>query len=186
MALEHEFDTAMMRLAISQAEKSPPKPTNFRVGAVLADRLNRIVLATGYTLQLPGNTHAEECCLQTFLEVESRILLKSSVLYTTMEPCQKRLSGKTSCAERIARTWDDGKQGIEMVFYGLGEPDTFVSKEERDKLAEKQGLKAIEYIHLPGFEEEISRIATAGHERPTKEEQSQQRGAQYANEDDRK
>ncbi len=164
MMPKQDFDHEMMRLAISQAEKSPPKPTNFRVGAVLADEPNRSILATGYTLQLPGNTHAEECCLQTFLEYEAQVFPEGTVIYITMEPCQKRLSGKSSCAERIARTWDDGKLGIEKVYYGLGEPDTFVSKQERDAQAQKQGLRAIVYEHLPGFEDEISRIATAGHE----------------------
>jgi len=50
-----------MRFALELAEKSPPKPTNYRVGAVVVDAFNNI-LATGYTLELPGNTHAEQCC----------------------------------------------------------------------------------------------------------------------------
>ncbi|KAI9716683.1 MAG: hypothetical protein M1812_005221 [Candelaria pacifica] len=170
MTPDHDFDNEMMRLAITQALNSPPKPTNFRVGAILADRPNRRILSAGYTLQLPGNTHAEECCLETYLNHESQVLPEGAVIYSTMEPCQKRLSGKDSCAERIARTWDDGKVGIERVYYGLGEPDTFVGKEERDVQARKRGLRTVEYEHVPGFEKEISEIATTGHEEQFKEE----------------
>src|SRR5258707_1346518 len=67
--------------ALSLARLSPPKPTNFRVGCVIvsfpavpsapspgADENQHgvsdgEVLATGYTLELSGNTHAEQNAL---------------------------------------------------------------------------------------------------------------------------
>jgi pyrimidine deaminase RibD-like protein len=52
-----------MRLALSEAHESPPKPSNFRIGAVLVDEGSNKVLAMGYTLELPGNTYTEQCCL---------------------------------------------------------------------------------------------------------------------------
>lgn len=52
-----------MRLAIAEAKKSPPKPSNFRVGALIVDASSGYVLTTSYTLELPGNTHAEQVCL---------------------------------------------------------------------------------------------------------------------------
>src|SRR5689334_18015176 len=49
--------TEWMRYALSLAKQSPPKPSNYRVGAVLLEEASQEVLATGYTLELPGNTH---------------------------------------------------------------------------------------------------------------------------------
>lgn len=49
--------------ALRLARESPPRPTNFRVGAVLVDADANTVVSTGYTLECAGNTHAEECCL---------------------------------------------------------------------------------------------------------------------------
>ncbi|KAL9603144.1 MAG: hypothetical protein Q9219_001347 [cf. Caloplaca sp. 3 TL-2023] len=86
-----------MRYALALAQKSPPKPTNFRVGALLVDEAENRILASGFTLELPGNTHAEQCALQKYssahgvAEVDlGKVLPTQTVLYTTMEPCQKR------------------------------------------------------------------------------------------------
>lgn len=49
---------AYMEYALSLARKSPPRPTNYRVGAVVVDPATNEVLAGGYTLELEGNTHA--------------------------------------------------------------------------------------------------------------------------------
>ncbi|EXJ93740.1 hypothetical protein A1O1_02133 [Capronia coronata CBS 617.96] len=74
------------------------------------------ILSTGYTLELPGNTHAEQNALAKlaarhnlpesqvgecpeFLEPGVQV-----VLYTTLEPCAKRLSGNLPCVERILGT----------------------------------------------------------------------------------
>ena len=58
-----------MNIALDEARKSPPKPTNFRVGACLVayhpklpEHSNIELLDTGYTLECEGNTHAEQCC----------------------------------------------------------------------------------------------------------------------------
>jgi pyrimidine deaminase RibD-like protein len=54
-----------MRLALAEARRSPPKPTNFCVGAVLVAHDSTPaaeILVTGYTLECSGNTHAEQSC----------------------------------------------------------------------------------------------------------------------------
>ena len=86
---------AYMRLALSLAAKSPPKPTNFRVGAVLVDPAKNHVLATGFTLEVPGNTHAEQCCLAKYAadcgvteEAVADALPAGCILYSTVEPCE--------------------------------------------------------------------------------------------------
>ncbi|PGH08521.1 hypothetical protein AJ80_07841 [Polytolypa hystricis UAMH7299] len=214
------------------ARLSPPKPTNFRVGAILVHRkkptttttttttspppttttpiptsTTDTILSTGYTLELPGNTHAEQCCLAKYAaqqgvseEDVGRALLPGGkhpldnnnssdevgevVLYVTMEPCGKRLSGNTPCVQRIIRTRNNnnnnnnksetgtdtssgkksgiiaGTRGISKVYFGVKEPGTFVGASEGCKMLDEAG---IEWEVVPGLEEEILGVAMAGH-----------------------
>ena len=156
-----------IRLALSLAERSPPKPTNFRVGAVLVDEEEDKILSTGYTLELPGNTHAEQCCLLKFAadkgiseEEVADALPKTTAIYTTMEPCGVRLSGNTPCVDRILKTRAGKHGGISTVYLGVQEPNTFVEPNTSKVRLEAAGIRC---IHVPGMEENILRIATAGH-----------------------
>ncbi len=154
---------AYMRLALEQAQKSPPKPTNYRVGAVLVDSAANQILATGYTLELPGNTHAEQCCFIKLAEKHgvSEENLKEALpsdlaLYTTVEPCSKRLSGNLPCVERVLRL--AGR--IRTVYVGIMEPETFVAENTGKKSLDDAGISL---VHVEGFEKEILEVATAGH-----------------------
>jgi pyrimidine deaminase RibD-like protein len=157
-----------MRLALSEAEKSPPKPTNFRVGALLVETSTGTILASGYTLELPGNTHAEQCCLMKLAQTHNvseedvgTVLPPNTVLYTTMEPCGLRLSGNLTCVERILRTkGKDGSQAIKKVYMGVKEPEKFVGESQGRKKLEECG---IECVHVAGLEDDILSVATAGH-----------------------
>ena len=154
-----------MRLALSCAQRSPPKPTNFRVGAVLVDADKDVVLATGYTLELPGNTHAEQCCLMKLTTDNQEgsigdLLPSHTVIYTTMEPCTERLSGNTSCVDRILQTQKGKHGGIRTICVGVYEPSKFVEQNNgRQRLIDA----GIEFVHVPGFEDEILKVATQGH-----------------------
>ena len=82
-----------IKYALEQARRSPPLSTNFCVGAVLLDADKNEILSTGYTLELPGNTHAEQCCFIKVAQARnipeerlSEVLPRNKVLYTTMEP----------------------------------------------------------------------------------------------------
>jgi pyrimidine deaminase RibD-like protein len=149
--------------ALSLARQSPPKPTNFRVGAVLVDADKNTILATGYTLELEGNTHAEQCCFMkmaknhnTSEEQLGGVLPENTVLYTTMEPCNKRLSGNLTCVERILRLGN----AIKIVYVGVKEPEKFVGENVgRKRLADG----GIEVTLVDGLEESILEVATAGH-----------------------
>lgn len=154
-----------MRLALSLATKSPPKPTNYRVGALVLDVATNEILATGYTLELPGNTHAEQCCFEKLSEqysvtpeLLSQVLPDEVALYTTVEPCSKRLSGNLPCVDRILAI---GKR-IRTVYVGVQEPPKFVSGNSSSQKLKDAG---IDVVHIGGLEKEILEIATAGHER---------------------
>ena len=159
-----------MRLALDQAQESPPKPTNFRVGALLVNETTNDILARSYTLELEGNTHAEQNCFAKIAgshgitwESIGEVLPENTVLYTTMEPCGKRLSGALPCVDRIVKLkGKDGRQAIRKVYLGVKEPEKFVSENVGRKRLEAAG---IEVISVTGLEEDILRVATAGHEK---------------------
>lgn len=154
---------AYMDYALSLARKSPPKPTNYCVGAVIVDQSNNAILADGYTLELDGNTHAEQCCLMKLSEKYQvpeeqlqGVLPRNLALYTTVEPCSKRLSGNKPCAERILSL----AGVIDVVYVGVMEPKKFVDENTGRDALEKAGLR---FEHVSGLEEEILRVAKAGH-----------------------
>ncbi|MCJ1317609.1 hypothetical protein MMC15_002934 [Xylographa vitiligo] len=164
-----ESATEYMRLANELAKQSPPKPTNFCVGAILVDEAENKVLSTGYTLELPGNTHAEQCCLYKFATQHGRseddiadLVPKGAVIYTTMEPCGKRLSGNLPCIDRILNTRNGINGGIQKVYHGVAEPETFVGQNTGRARLEAAGIQC---VHVSGFEQEILAVATAGHPR---------------------
>jgi pyrimidine deaminase RibD-like protein len=164
MANGNEQHRHYLRLCLNEARKSPPKPSNFCVGALLLDTSVSPprILCTGYTLECPGNTHAEQCCFQKLADSHSLaeervgdVLPDGVVLYTTMEPCWVRLSGNLPCVQRIVRA---GK--IKTVVSGVREPEKFVGENEGRSVLEKAG---IECVYVTGLEEEILAVATAGH-----------------------
>ncbi|EQL31573.1 hypothetical protein BDFG_06148 [Blastomyces dermatitidis ATCC 26199] len=223
-----------LRACLSLAQKSPPKPTNFRVGAILLSRTLHAsattetttqtyadtILSTGYTLELPGNTHAEQCALEKYAashgvtderigdilppplspdarsagtgtgtgthKDQERNHEQKIVLYVTMEPCGKRLSGNTPCAARIIQTSRSSssseienktshgldasngpgsnatrrKSGIDKVYFGVKEPETFVGGSVGCRMLDEAG---VEWEVVEGMEEEILSVAKAGH-----------------------
>lgn len=160
-----------MEYALEQARLSPPAPAKFCVGAVLVDADKNEVLSTGYSMELPGNrpgdpgnTHAEHCCLIKVAEKYSiseerlgEVLPGNTVLYTTMEPCNERLSGNRTCVERILRL----SGGIKVVYVGIKEPETFIGVNAGRKRLEEAGIK-VQFVE--GMEDRILKVSTAGHE----------------------
>lgn len=156
---------AYMEYALEQAQKSPPRPTNYRVGAVLLDADTNTIIATGYSLELPGNTHAEQTCFMKVGEKHNlpeekinEVLPENTVLYTTMEPCNKRLSGNLTCVERILRLGN----AIKAVYVGVKEPEKFVGQNLGRARLENAGIK-VEHVQVEGIEKRILETATAGH-----------------------
>ncbi|PWY75064.1 cytidine and deoxycytidylate deaminase zinc-binding domain protein [Aspergillus heteromorphus CBS 117.55] len=128
------------------------------------------ILSTGYSMELPGdrpgdpgNTHAEHCC---FIKVADKhnfpeerigqVLFPNTVLSTTMEPCNRRLSGNRTCVERIL-----GLAGaIRVVHVGMKEPETFIGENVGIRRLRDAGVR-VEVVD--GMEERIVEVATAGH-----------------------
>lgn len=180
MAPSAEDHLSYLRQALDLARKSPPKPTNFRVGAVLVsypdnDASSPKVLSTGYTLELEGNTHAEQCALAKLAsqhsvpESELCKLLTSEAnvtLYTTLEPCGVRLSGKIPCVQRIIATRNpsSGIGGIRKVIFGAKEPGTFVKD---SKSCQMMSDASIEWEYVNGLNDEILAVAKEGHRQET-------------------
>jgi tRNA pseudouridine synthase 8/2,5-diamino-6-(5-phospho-D-ribitylamino)-pyrimidin-4(3H)-one deaminase len=140
--------------ALEHAKNCPPTTTAFSVGALLVSPTGT-VLSTGYSRELPGNTHAEQCALEKLLPETPP---KGSVLYTTMEPCSKRLSGNKTC---LARILEQENRGISLVVVGVKEPTTFVAVNVAEKELSESGVG---YLHVPGLEKEILEVAKQGHE----------------------
>jgi len=80
------------------------------------------------------------------------------VLYTTMAPCVTRLSGAIPCTDRILAA-----SGIDIVVVGVGEPETFVdgAKTAQGQVRLEEG--GIKVLRVEGLEEEILKVAKAGH-----------------------
>lgn len=154
-----------MEYALQQAQLSPPGPTNFCVGAVLVDADKNEILSAGYTKELPGNTHAEQCCFMKVAEQHdlpeggiAQVLPKNTVLYTTMEPCNERLSGNLTCVERILRL----NGAIKVVYVGVLEPEKFIGQNLGRKRLEDAGVKV---TIVEGLQDRILEVATAGHDK---------------------
>ncbi|KAF4982166.1 hypothetical protein FZEAL_2143 [Fusarium zealandicum] len=143
---DHE---GLMEFALDQARKSPPAGNKFCVGAVLVDADTGEVLSTGFSLEYPrdyngdvGMTHAEQCCFIKIADkhdlLEERIhevLPANTALYTTMEPCNERLSGNMTCATRILRL----QSAIKTVYVGIKEPGTFIALNDGQQRLERNG-----------------------------------------------
>jgi pyrimidine deaminase RibD-like protein len=172
-----------LRQALDLARKSPPGPTNFRVGAILvsdpqSQGSTPAILSTGYTLELPGNTHAEECAIaklaaqHKIAEIQLHTILTqemNATLYTTLEPCGKRLSGSLPCVHRLIATRDtsstgqdsrNSKRGIRKVIFGAKEPGTFVKDNESCRMMDEAGL---EWEYVGDLQDEILNVAKEGH-----------------------
>ncbi|KAJ3557006.1 hypothetical protein NM688_g1706 [Phlebia brevispora] len=161
-----------LKLALEEARKCVPTPTAFCVGAVLTvgypAEADPVVLATGYSRELPGNTHAEANALakaRALSSAERKGLLPAlspdttiddilahADIYTTMEPCSVRTSGLAPCANAIV----DAR--IRRCFIGVGEPDDFVKCEGAQRLRDA----GVEVIWLKGLEQECLEVARTG------------------------
>ncbi|KAJ2023259.1 hypothetical protein IWW57_004189 [Coemansia sp. S610] len=138
-------DVELMRMAIDAGKACTSVDTAYNVGAVIASGDKQRVLSTGYSRQHPGNTHAEECALLAIADSKD---LPSSVLYTTMEPCSRRLSGNKPCVARILES------GIKWVYVGVREPPNFVQCTGAEELTQK----GVAVVYIAELESECRKL----------------------------
>ena len=111
--------------AVTLARFCPPTTRAFSVGAVLVAPDGR-VLATGFSRERGPKWHAEEVALAKARERGATVT--GATMYSTMEPCGRRLSGSTCCADLIRDA------GVADVVYAIAEPPIFVMPEGLTKL----------------------------------------------------
>ncbi|KAH7889358.1 diaminohydroxyphosphoribosylamino-pyrimidine deaminase [Phlebopus sp. FC_14] len=174
--------------ALAEASHCTPIQTAFCVGCILVTRLPKrheynnidnegppIILSTGYSRELPGNTHAEANALTKAYNLSQSELvalfpsfLSSSAsappsverlfpftdVYTTLEPCSIRTSGLPACADALI------KAKIRRCIIGVGEPDDFVKCEGAQKMKDA----GIEVVWYKGLETECLAAARRGHD----------------------
>lgn len=128
-----------------------------------------VILATGYSRELPGNTHAEANALvksqmlsakelSSLFSAKDPIqynnLMQNTDIYTTLEPCSIRTSGLRPCADVLIES------KIKRCMIGVSEPDDFVKCEGAQKLKDA----GIEVIWLDGLQDECLAVARRGHQ----------------------
>ena len=128
-----------------------------------------VILATGYSRELPGNTHAEANALlkshmlsakelsslfSTKDPIQYNSLLQYTDVYTTLEPCSIRTSGLRPCVDVLVES------KVKRCMIGVSEPDDFVKCEGAQKLEEA----GIEVIWVDGLQDECLAVARRGHQ----------------------
>ncbi len=120
-------DVDFLRQAVELADRSPQNAVSFSVGAVIVSAQGK-VLATGFTRELGENWHAEEAAIEKARR--QGVDLGGASLFSSIEPCGQRLSGRACCADHIIRA------GIRRVVYCIEEPPVFVHPRGRERLVE--------------------------------------------------
>ncbi|KAJ3478449.1 hypothetical protein NLI96_g9747 [Meripilus lineatus] len=169
MAQSDDVHLKFLRLALDEARKCIYTPTAFCVGSVItvseSSSSEPVVLSTGYSRELPGNTHAEANALAklkalTPAQLASSVpglpsatsldeLLARADIYATMEPCSVRTSGLAPCSDAIIAA------GIRRCFIGVGEPEDFVKCEGAQRLKDA----GVEVVWVKGLEKECLAVA---------------------------
>jgi diaminohydroxyphosphoribosylaminopyrimidine deaminase/5-amino-6-(5-phosphoribosylamino)uracil reductase len=108
-------DYRFLAEAIELSRRCPPSDSAFSVGAVIVGA-GGAVLATGYSRESGPQDHAEEAALAK----AAGLPLSGATVYSSLEPCLRRLSRPQSCCALIAAA------GITRVVLAWTEPPLFV------------------------------------------------------------
>jgi len=144
-------DAAWLAEAVQLSRRCRPSERAFSVGAILVSEDNTPI-ATGYSRELDEHCHAEEAALRKAAMMGADV--RGATLYSSMEPCSVRLSGRLPCTDRIAAA------GIRRVVYALREPPVFVRCEGHEKLR-AAGVETHEIEALAAYAQEVQRHLTA-------------------------
>jgi pyrimidine deaminase RibD-like protein len=138
--------------AIKLSERCVPSQGAFSVGAIIVDRNGRFI-ASAYSREVDAGDHAEETAIAKALRQGHD--LHRSTIYSSLEPCSTRLSGKRSCTQRIVDA------GIGRVVFAYREPDTFVKCEGCGVLV-AHGVQVVQLQEYASLVEEVNRHLLKG------------------------
>ncbi|KAI3650932.1 hypothetical protein MP228_004413 [Amoeboaphelidium protococcarum] len=134
-----EFQLAL--LSCHLAKLCVPVQSAFSVGAVIASADTLEILSTGYSRELPGNTHAEQVAIQKLIDSEESVT-QDLILLTSMQPCTDRLSGALPCVDRILNS---GQFRFRKVVCCVKEPHNFVDNQDGVLRLVQAGIK-VEFL----------------------------------------
>jgi len=138
-------DQQWLRQAINLSRRCPKSETSFAVGAVIVSESGTFV-ADGYSLEDGASRHAEEVAIDK--AVRAGRSLSGTTLYSSLEPCSVRKSGKVPCTEHIIAA------GISRVVFALHEPDLFVDCQGAERLRDA----GIEIRHVPSLAQQVREV----------------------------
>lgn len=113
---ERPGDANWLVEAIELSKRCPATDSAFCVGAILVSASGQVI-AQRYSRQSDPNDHAEEAALAD--ATTSGADLRGATLYTSLEPCLRRVSRPAPCADLILRS------GVRRVVYAWREPPVF-------------------------------------------------------------
>ena len=137
-------DRHWMQEAIDLSKLCPFSEKAYSVGAIIISAVGKRI-STGYSRE-KGYMHAEEIAIQKAKTLNED--LSHCILYTTMEPCSKRLSGTPSCSQHIL------EEHIPRVCFALREPPIFVQC-EGERLLKEGGVHVVE---MSDFAKEVKKV----------------------------
>jgi pyrimidine deaminase RibD-like protein len=143
--MNEDVERKLLGLTVDLSKQCTPSATSFSVGCVVADFDGKI-LATGYSREFGDTWHAEAVALEKLKRIEHP--RDKLVLFSSMEPCSVRKSGRRSCCAEIIDS------GIRRVVFGIREPRTFVTCEGVQVLRDK----GIVVVQRDDSAQEIRRI----------------------------
>ena len=129
-----QIDIEYLKQAVKLSWSVPSRMTSFSVGCVIADA-GRSLVSTGYSQELGDHWHAEAVAIEKALH--KSIKLAECTLYTSLEPCSIRKSGREACCSLILN------HGIKRVVFGMREPLLFVDGRGIETLS-SAGIEVIE------------------------------------------
>lgn len=146
--MSNEYDLKMLKEAVNISKACPVTDKAYSVGAIIVDK-DKNIISTGYSRETADNVHAEEVAINK--ANEKGIDLKGTTIYSTMEPCGYRISGKKCCSDRIIES------GITRVIYGINEPPFFVSNANGIEKLKSEGIEVIQIKDVISEIEEINK-----------------------------
>jgi pyrimidine deaminase RibD-like protein len=139
-AAHTDADLRWLREAVELSRRCPPSDSAFSVGAVLVSGSGDVI-TTGFSRERDPHDHAEEVALAKAAGSPGRADLAGATMYSSLEPCRRRLSRPRSCSELIVAA------GIRRVVLAWLEPPVFVPGGGARWLRE-QGVEVIEVPEL--------------------------------------